>query len=361
MSDAIRLGVIGCGRVSWERHHPALRRTPGIRTDAVCDLVEERARRIGALFGARAVFTDYRRMLEECPLDAVAVLTDTAAHAETGVAALEAGKHLFLEKPVALTRDEALRLIKARGESGPVAQVCFNLRWHRLIRQARELLRQGIVGRVKAIHSVYTHDRTGETAPDWHRKLALGGGVLLNEGVHHYDLWRYLLDLPVNEVHVRSRPSAVYEDETGTISAELEGGVLATGVFSFLSGPNSEVEVFGDKGRLLISLYRFDGLQFYSWRTYPGATADRLKRGARALRLLPGLLSDARAGGGFQASFAGCWRGFIEAVRTGAPVGCTLEDGLAALEVALASTASARTGAAERVERGASGALGGHV
>lgn len=345
MGGAIRLGIIGCGRVSWERHHPALRRLPEFQVTAVCDLDEVRAARIGKLFGAARVFSDYKAMLEECELDAVAVLTQTAAHTETGVAVLEAGKHLFLEKPVALTAEDANRLIEARKRSGCVAQVCFNLRWHRLIRQARELIRQGMVGQLKSIRSVYTHDRTGETAPDWHRSLSLGGGVMLNEGVHHYDLWRYLLDRDVRQVHVRSSPSPVYEDETSVISASLEGGVLATGVFSFLSGPNSEVEVYGDRGRLVISLYRFDGLQFYSWRTYPGDSVDRLKRGARAVLALPALVSDVRNGGGFQATFAACWRDFGRSVLEGAPVGCTLEEGRSALQVALASVASARTGA----------------
>lgn len=350
MADTIRLGIIGCGRVSWERHHPALQRLPVFQVKGVCDLDEDRAARIGKLFGAPRAFTSYQTMLEECELDAVAVLTQTAAHAEAGVAVLESGKHLFLEKPVALTAEEANRLIEARERSGRVAQVCFNLRWHRLIRRARELIRQGVLGEVKAIRSVYTHDRTGESAPDWHRLLSLGGGVMLNEGVHHYDLWRYLLDRNVRQVHILSRSSPVYEDETSVISASLDGGVLATGVFSFLSGPNSEVEVFGSRGRLLISLYRFDGLQFYSWRTYPGDSLDRLKRGARAFLSLPDLVSDIRNGGGFQATFAWCWQSFGQSVLEGAPAGCTLEDGLSALKVALASVASARTGAPIEVD-----------
>lgn len=344
MADVIRLGIIGCGKVCWERHHPALRRTPEFQVRAVCDRDAARANRIGALFGAPRVFTNFRKMLADCELEAVAVLTETAAHTEAGVAVLESGKHLFLEKPIALTAADARSLIDARERSGRVAQLCFNLRWHRLVRHARELVRQGMVGEVKAIQSVYTHDRNGEGAPDWHRKAALGGGVVLNEAVHHHDLWRYLTGQNVSQVHLRSRPSEAYEDETSVISASLEGGILATGVFSFLSGPNSEVEIFGDRGRLLISLYRFDGLQFYSWRTYPGDSIDRLKRGARALLKLPALVADARNGGGFQATFAACWRSFGRAIQTGAPVGCTLEDGLRALEVALAAVVSTRSG-----------------
>jgi predicted dehydrogenase len=141
----------------------------------------------------------------------------------------------------------------------------------------------------------------------------------------------------------------VYEVETLVMSAVLEGGVLASGVMSFLTGPNSELEVFGDKGRLLISLYRFDGLQFYSTNAYPGDHVDRLKRGFRSLLSLPGLLADGRHGGGFQASFAACWKEFAECIRSGSKPVCTLEDGRRALAVALAASESLNdAGARER-------------
>lgn len=340
MPDPIRLGIIGCGKVAWERHYPALRRASGFAVRAVCDVDAARANRIAALYGAGRTYSDFRELAGQGDIDAIAVLTPTGAHAETGVAVLEAGKHLFMEKPLALTLAEAERLIEAQRKSGRVAQVCFNLRWHRLIRQAKSVIESGALGRVKAIRSVYTHDRTGEGAPAWHRKVALGGGVGFNEGVHHYDLWRHLLGLEIQEVHSYSVASEVYEDETSVISASLDGGVLGSGVLSFLTGPNSEVEVYGDKGRLLISLYRFDGLQFYSSQTYPGAHVDRLKRGAGAILSLPGLLADARNGGGFQATFSACWQGFERSVRTGQPPGCTLEDGRRALEIALAAARS---------------------
>jgi predicted dehydrogenase len=344
MSSVVRLGIIGCGKVSWERHHPALRRLPQFRVDAVCDTDPARAGRIATLFGAARTFTDFHELVQQTDIDAVAVLTHTGAHAETGVAVLDGGKHLLMEKPLALTMEEADRLVEAANRSRRVAQVCFNLRWHRLIRQARAMIEAGTLGRVKAIRSVYTHDRTGADAPAWHRKTALGGGVGFNEGVHHYDLWRYLLGVEVEQVHALSGASEIYEDETSVVSAVLGGGVLASGVMSFLTGPNSELEVFGEKGRLLISLYRFDGLQWYSSRTYPGAHADRLKRGLRAIAALPGLVPDFRDGGGFQATFAACWRGFGDSIRTGRVPDCTMEDGRRALAIALAAAASVSTG-----------------
>ncbi|MBE0659375.1 MAG: Gfo/Idh/MocA family oxidoreductase [Bryobacteraceae bacterium] len=343
MSQAIRLGIIGCGKVAWERHHPALRTLPEFEIRCVADPNGDRAAHIARLFGGVETHADYRELVARNDLDAVAVLTQTGAHAVAGCAVLDAGKHLFLEKPLALTLEEGDRLIEARKRSGKKAQVCFNLRWHRLIIQARSIIASGALGHIKAIHSVYTHNRTGQDAPDWHRKLSLGGGVGFNEGVHHYDLWRYLTGREVTEIRSINMPSEVYEDETAVISARLDGGILASGVFSFLTGPNSQVEVFGEHGRLLISLYRFDGLQFYPTGAYPGAVADRVKRGARSLLSLPGLVHDARNGGAFQATFAACWRSFGESVRSGSPPICTLEDGRHALQIALAAESSDRS------------------
>ena len=352
MAERIGVGLIGCGRVSWERHYPALRRAPEFQVLAVCDKVPERSARVGALYGVQRCLTDYRQLIESPGVEAVGVLTETGSHAEAGVAAFEAGKHVFMEKPLALTLDEADRLLDAHKRAGRVAQVCFNLRWHRLIGKAKAIIDAGLLGRVKAIRSAYTHDRTGANAPDWHRQLCTGGGVTFNEGIHHYDLWRFLLGREVEEVHAMGRSSDVYEDETCVITATLGGGILATGVMSFLSGPNSELEVFGERGRLLISLYRFDGLQFYPSDTYPGAWADRLKRGARSLLDLPALFADARDGGGFQATFAACWRGFGKSIRTAEAPFCALDDGRKALQIVLSSVRSQQLGRSVRTVEG---------
>lgn len=349
MIRPVRLGIIGCGKVAWERHYPALRGLPEFRVTAVCDLDQDRAAHVASLFGAARTFTDFRQVVGNPEIDAIAVLTPPGSHAEIGAAALLAGKHLFLEKPLALTLDEASRLIDAHNQSGKTAQLCFNLRWHRLVRKARGMVGSGLLGRLKAVRSVYTHDRTGANAPDWHRKLALGGGVGFNEAVHHYDLWRYLTGQEVVETTCLSTPSPAYEDETSVITARMGGGIVASGVFSFLTGPNSEVELFGDKGRLLISLYRFDGLQFYPTSTYPGALSDRWKRGAKSLLALPGLADDARNGGGFQSTFTGCWKSFGQALRTGSPPFCTLDDGRRALAIALAAAKSSKDGVPTQV------------
>jgi predicted dehydrogenase len=343
--DAVRLGIIGCGRVAEERHLPALLHLPELRVMATADLDGERSRNLAGRLGAAQSCADYRAVLERKDVDAVAILTPTRSHAEICMAALDAGKHVFVEKPLAMNLEECGRLIARAGMSPRKVVVGFNLRWHRLVRRAREFLKTGAVGRIKAIRSVYTHDRTGEGAPDWHRRLELGGGVSLNEAVHHFDLWRYFTGGEVERIYAAGEPSRHYEDETNTVTARMSGGVLASGVFTLKSAPNSEVEIFGENGRLCLSLYRFDGLEYFPCSIYPGNLGDRFKKAARALCDLPEVFPVLRRGGDFQATFEGIWRHFSGCVLHDLPSQCTLEDGKSSLEIALAAVNSACTGA----------------
>jgi predicted dehydrogenase len=335
--------------VAVERHLPALRHVPEITVVALSDVDEDRMKQLGDPLGVEHRHSDYRALLEREEVEAVGILTETASHAEIGLAALEAGKHILIEKPLALNLEECDRLVEAGGRSPRIVTVGFNLRWHRLVQRARAFLQTGALGRVKAIRSVYTHDRQGTDAPEWHRKRALGGGVCFNESVHHYDLWRYLLESEVEEVSAFSRPSDVYEDETNVTTVSLTNGALATGVFAMTTSANSEIEIYGEAGRLYLSLYKFDGFEFFPKSTYPGDVKDRMKKAAVALRELPQAIPAMRRGGDFAATFTELWRDFADCVRQDKGSECTLDDGKQAIRIALAAIESASTGQAVKM------------
>ncbi|MDF1551811.1 MAG: Gfo/Idh/MocA family oxidoreductase [Deferrisomatales bacterium] len=344
IAGPLRLGIIGCGKVAEERHLPALQRLPQINVVAAADVDADRVEMLSQRFGVEHRFTDYRALVDRQDIDAVGVLTPTQSHAEIGLAALAAQKHVLIEKPLALNLDECDQLL-ARAAGSPVKVVVgFNLRWHRLVSRARELVQSGVLGPIKAIHSVYTHDRIGADAPDWHRKLSLGGGVLFNEAVHHFDLWQYLLGTEVEQVFSFSRPSGQYEDAIHVTTATLANGALATGLFSFRTSPTSQLEIYGEAGRLHLDCYRFDGLALYPRTTYPGDLRDRAKKAVLAVQGLPDAVPALRQGGDFQATFCGLWRHFAGCIAQDGPSECTLEDGRRALRTALASLAAASSG-----------------
>jgi len=341
---AIQLGIIGCGRVAVQCHIPALLRRPEYRVTAVADPDEAAARRVAELLGGCAVYTEYRALLERPDVEAVGILASTPAHGEAGVAALAAGKHVMMEKPLAMTLSECDRMAEAARASKAKVVVGHNLRWHRLVRQAKEIVASGQLGRIKAVRSTYTHARAGLIAQEWHQARATGGGVLLNEAVHHLDLWHLFTARRVEQIQAYTVHSEQGEDETSVVAAHLSGNVLATGVFTLQSGPTNELELCGEYGRLCLSLYRFDGLEWFPSTSYPGNAGGRLTKLAQNARALPGALRALREGGEFPATYGGLWSHMADCILRGAASECTLEDGRASLGVALAAIASTRMG-----------------
>lgn len=349
--NPVRLGLIGLGRIALSQHLPALRRVPGLRVVALCDTDPQHLARAAALCPGAASYADYRALLAQRDLEAVGILTPPQSHAEIALAALDAGLHTLIEKPLAMSLDESEALLtRADGAGAPcVVVVGFNTRWHRLVRRARQMIQAGAVGQVQAIRSAYAHYMSVRGISQWAKRRATGGGLLMSEAPHHLDLWRYLLQREIEQVYALSHPASTYDDHRVTLSARLEGDVLATGVILAETSPTNELEVYGDQGRLCVSLYRVDGLQCYAKQTYPGDLRTRLRQAAGLLREMPEIVGALRSGGDFDASYAALWQHLFDAIRHAAPVGCTLEDGHRALQAALAAAESAHLGQPVRV------------
>lgn len=339
-ASSIRVGIVGCGTVTEQHHLLALRRVLDARVIAAADVDAARLTRVADRWGIEHRYTDYRALLARNDVDAVAVITSPQSHAEIALAALSAGKHLFVEKPLALTVEECQRLVDCAAHSSRRVMVGFNLRWHRLVRQMREIVSSGTLGKIHAVRSAYTHWRENAGMPEWHRARAQGGGVILNESVHIFDLWRFILGREVTQIFANTNGSAFYEDETSVVAACLSDDVLASGVFSLKTNPHCEIEIFGEAGRLYLSLHRFDGLEFYPHQTFAGNLTNRLKNSARALRAAPQIIAHLRRGGDMEDTYRAEWQHFIDCVRQDKAPGCSLVDGMRAVQVAWAAVDS---------------------
>ncbi len=329
----IRLGIIGCGRATIMHHLPALRLLGQFEVTALADVDARALAAAGRHVPAAARVERIHEILPQ--VDAVAVATPTPSHADLAVAALEAGRAILLEKPVAMNLEECERMARAAARTGRPVLVAHNARWHTLAERAREIIQSGELGRLTALRSTYTHAHP-DPGDHWHRVRSLGGGVLFNDGVHHFDLWRFLTGAEIDSVACHSVDSARFEDDTASISARLSNGALATCLLSFSATANSEVEIFGERASLLISLYRFDGLHLTHRHEYPGSIRTRLNEASRFLRALPEGLKSLRRGGGFDATYVAMWRHFAACCRGEAEPLCSLADGRAAVAAALA-------------------------
>jgi predicted dehydrogenase len=340
---ALNVGLIGCGYVTRDRHLPALKRTPHLRVIAVADLDSAAASDVAQRWGVTC-YTDADQLLADGAVEAVAVCVPPAAHVEVAVAALQAGKHVLVEKPLALSLADADRLIEEADGTPSRVLMGFNLRWHALIRQARKALIEGVVGKVVQIRTTFSDPLIlRDKVPPWRVDRRLGGGALLDKAVHHFDLWRFLLDDEVDEVFALSR-STHGEDDAVTVTARMSGGALATALAADTTSIHNEVTIFGEAGELNVSCYRFDGLTVTSVAELPGSPRARMRNLARAAGQFGSSLRLARRGGIFAGSYDAEWRHFADVVRGGAEPECRLDDGREALAIALAAAESAASG-----------------
>lgn len=341
----VRLGIVGCGKSAEVYQMPGLTQVSDIEIAAASDIDEGRLISFSNRYQIKKHFIDYHEMLKRHDIHAIAVLTPTRSHAEIASEAMSAGKHVFIDKPLALTIEDCERLIgQAAGSPGKITMVGFNLRWHRLVSRTVKLLQSGIPGHIKAIRSTYTHWHPGEIAQPWHRRREFGGGVLFNEVVHHFDLWRLFLKSEVSEVFTASNPSEYFEDETGSVTARFTNNTLASGIFSYQSSPNSEVEILGDRARISLALYKTDGLKVYSNREYPGDMKVRLRHFMSTIRGLPETIGSMKNGSDFDLTYRRQWQHFADSILRGASPACTLDDGKRAVQIALAAIKSASSG-----------------
>jgi len=212
-----------------------------------------------------------------------------------------------------------------------------------MVREAHAIIESGVLGPIESIRMVWYGPRDDIALPAWRARRELGGGALIETGVDHFDLWRFLLGREVAEIFARSR-SGRRDDEAAVVSVVFDNGVLGSAVFSERTTEDIEFEVCGAAGRLRVSCNRVEGLSLYPLGVDPASLRARIRRVPELLRLLPTGLGNLRRGGEFRTSYRDEWQHFVNAIKTGGPVGCSLEDGRAALQTALAAVESAVTG-----------------
>ena len=177
------VGIVGCGLIGRKRAAALC----GARLAACADADEGRARALAATAGAEAC--GWRDLVRRGDVDMVVVATTNDALAEISIAALEAGKHVLVEKPAARNVAELDRVIAAAKASGRLVRVGFNHRYHPALRKARELFEAGALGPMMFVRGRYGHGGRVGYEKEWRADPAKsGGGELIDQGVHLIDL-----------------------------------------------------------------------------------------------------------------------------------------------------------------------------
>lgn len=183
------VGVIGCGAIGQKR----AKALGDGRLVACADINEMQARTMAGNSGAR-VFRDWHGLLELPSVDVVVIATRHDTLADITLAAMEAGKHVLVEKPAARNPAELERVMAAAERSGVKVHVGFNHRYHRAFRKARELSEAGVLGELMFLRARYGHGGRIGYDQEWRAKPELsGGGELIDQGPHLIDLARWFL------------------------------------------------------------------------------------------------------------------------------------------------------------------------
>lgn len=274
--EKLNIAVIGCGNIFRCAHLPAYHAMEDVRVVALCDILPERTQRYAPEFPDAQCYTDYEEVLRRPDVDAVDICTPNDLHAPIACAALRAGKHVFCEKPDAISPELAQQMQQTAESCGRTLMVMRNNRFAPASRFARSYIQSGAAGDLYAAHCAWQRRRGIPGKGGWFTtKARSGGGPLIDLGVHMIDLALWLMGNP-KPVSVTGCTYSKFADNTladsdnaafgdaqeaGSYDVEdlamgfvrLDNGACLTIEFSWASNVERErrfVELYGTKAGL---------------------------------------------------------------------------------------------------------------
>lgn len=192
----LKVGIIGCGGIANGKHMPSLAKLNNAKMVAFCDIVEERAVKAAKEYGTEdaKVYTDYKELLKDETIDVIHVLTPNKSHADITVAALESGKHVMCEKPMAKTAADARRMVEAAKKTGKKLTIGYQNRFRPDSLYMHSACERGDLGE---IYFAKAHAIRRRAVPTWGVFLneeEQGGGPLIDIGTHALDLTLWMMN-----------------------------------------------------------------------------------------------------------------------------------------------------------------------
>ncbi len=255
----LRFAIVGCGRIA-RRHADLLGRAQvaGACLAAVCDLVPERAAEFGATYGVPH-YADMHDMMARPDIDVVVVLTESGNHAPHTIALAPYGRHIVVEKPMALTLQDADAMIAACERSGARLFVVKQNRFNVPVVKAREALEAGRLGRLVlgTVRVRWCRTPAYYEQAAWRGTWALDGGVLANQASHHVDMLQWMMG-DVTSVHAIAATSSarIQAEDTAVATLRFSSGALGIIEATTATRPRDlegSISLLGDRGTIEIA------------------------------------------------------------------------------------------------------------
>lgn len=323
----IQIGIIGAGRIGQVHGESILYHVKNGNVAAIADSAWSEASKAWAAARHIPCYDDYHRILEDPKIDAVLICTPTPTHTPISLEAIQAGKHVFCEKPVSQEIHEIIKVQKALEGSRLKYQVGFNRRFDHNFQALREAVLNGKIG---DLHMVKITSRDPEAPPIEYVKTS--GGMFLDMTIHDFDMVRYLSGCDIEEIYANAAvlvDPAIAEAgdvDTAILTMRLTDGTLAVIDNSRRAayGYDQRAEVFGSGGQAFIS------------NDTSSSAVISCAEGIISEKPLYFFLER------YMASFTKEISQFIEAIETDGPVPVSINDGLQAVLIGIAAAKSVK-------------------
>lgn len=266
MAKTYKFGVVGCGVIA-PNHIESILSVENCEVIALCDVVKEKAQELAEKYNVKRIYTDYNELVKEQDVDIVCVCTPSGQHGEVTIAAANAGKHVFCEKPIEITKEKMDAMIKAVRENGVKMGCVFGQRTKPVSIAVKKAVEEGKLGKVILADAYLKRYRSPEyyKSAGWRGTWEFdGGGALMNQCIHGIDILIWIAGdvesvfakavTQVRDIEVEDTAVAVIRFKNGAVGV-LEG---ATSVYPQLP---QRCEIHGEKGTIA-----FDGNGIYEWK-----------------------------------------------------------------------------------------------
>jgi UDP-N-acetyl-2-amino-2-deoxyglucuronate dehydrogenase len=362
MREKIRFGVIGCGSIG-PTHCGAILQIDDAELAAVADVVAEKAEKVAKKFDVTRVYHSDAELLADPEIDAVCICTPSGMHAEGAIAAMRAGKHVVVEKPMDVSLEACDRMIAAEDETGKKLAIISQHRFDAATVLVKQAIDSGKLGKIVLADATVKWWRTQGyyDSGDWRGTWAMdGGGALMNQGVHTVDLLQWLTG-GVATLYAQTRTAAherIEVEDVAVAALTFHNGAVGTltATTAAWDGFPVRIDIYGTEGTAIIEGDRLKTLRFKSGEEYQseeaavhalsvakGGTASVKDEAATRLTVSSGSAA-ADPGAVWGDAHRAQIEDFLHAIRTGGKPLIDGREGKKPLEIILGVYRSARTG-----------------
>ncbi len=271
----IRWGFIGCGEVTEKKSGPAFSLVPGSSVHAVMSRNKDKARSYAERHGIPKWYTDAQELVNDPDVNAVYIATPPSSHATFAIMAMKAGKPVYVEKPLAATYDECLRVGRISQQTGVPCFVAYYRRHLPYFLKVRELVESGAIGRVINVQIRFAVpprdlDYNSQNLPWRVQRDIAGGGYFYDLAPHQIDFLQELFGPILKAQGFCSNRGGLYATEdTVSASFQFADGLPGSGSWCFVaheSAKTDRIELIGERGQICFSVFTYEPIALHTER-----------------------------------------------------------------------------------------------